>query len=164
MGPVRITGSTSPTYGGHRRGGASPLLDAADASYQPIAAFDQTIYFLTDLDAPFGRVIAIDVEEPDRRREIIPEGTDALERVSLVGNRLAAVYLHHARHRLALFELAGGHVMDVPLPGIGKVVDMAGRRVDDRAVPHVDDVHGTAVRSRRPRSPTAPSATFDGRR
>ncbi len=76
-------------------------------------------------------MIAIDVEDPDRRREIIPEGTDTLERVSLVGNRLAAVYLHHAQHRLALFELDGRHVMDVALPGIGTVLDMAGRRLDD---------------------------------
>ena len=34
-------------------------------------------------------------------------------------------------HRLAIFELDGRHVVDVALPGIGTIVDMAGRRADD---------------------------------
>jgi prolyl oligopeptidase len=107
-----------------------PLLDSADARYEVIAAFDGTIYLLTDRDAPLGRVVAIDVDDREVR-EVIPEADDALERVQLVGDRLAAVYLHDAHHRLSLSELDGRHVMDVALPGIGKVVDMAGRRIDD---------------------------------
>jgi prolyl oligopeptidase len=62
---------------------------------------------------------------------VIPEAVDTLERVHVVGNRLAVVYLHHAHHRLALHELDGTHVADVALPGIGTIVDMAGRRTDD---------------------------------
>jgi prolyl oligopeptidase len=108
-----------------------PLLDAADARYELIATIDGTLYLLTDRDAPLGRVIAVDVGDPEHVREVIPEGDDALERVRLVGNRLATVHLHHACHRLALFELDGRHVADVTLPGIGTIVDMAGRRTDD---------------------------------
>src|SRR4029079_18827281 len=85
----------------------------------------------TDLDAPLGRVIAVDVDDPHRLREVIPEAADALERVELAGDRLAAVYLHDAHHQLSLFELDGRHVIDVPIPGVGKVLDMAGRRVDE---------------------------------
>ena len=108
-----------------------PLLDAADASYEPIAAVDGMLLLQTNREAPLGRVIAVDVHDADRVREIIPEGQDTLEQVRLVGNRLAAVYLHHASHRLAIFELDGRHVSDVALPGIGTIVDMAGRRADD---------------------------------
>jgi prolyl oligopeptidase len=108
-----------------------PLLDAADAAYEHIAGIDGTLYLLTDREAPLGRVIAVDVDDPEHPREIIPEGEDALERVSLVGDRLAAVHLHHAHHRLAIFELDGRHVLDVALPGVGTIVDMAGRRTDD---------------------------------
>lgn len=107
-----------------------PLLDAADARYEHIATVDGTLYLLTERDAPLGRVIAVDADGPDRKREVIPEGEDALERVRLVGNRFAAVYLHHAHHRLAIFELDGSHVVDVVLPGIGTVADVAGRRDD----------------------------------
>ena len=108
-----------------------PLLDAADASYQPIGMIDGRLFLLTDRDAPLGRVVAVDLEDAEDVREIIPEGDDALERVCLVGNRLAAVYLHHAHHRLTIFEPDGRHVVDVSLPGIGTIVDAAGRRTDE---------------------------------
>jgi prolyl oligopeptidase len=108
-----------------------PLLDAADAGYETIAAIDGTLYLLTDLDAPLGRVVAVDVADPVPSREVIPEGADALERACLAGGRLALVYLQDAHHRLAIVELDGRHVVDVDLPGIGTIVELAGRRPDE---------------------------------
>ncbi len=108
-----------------------PLLDEADAAYEHIATVDGTMYLLTDRDAPLGRIAAIDLADPAvALREVVPEGRDALERVKLVADRLAAVYLHDAHHRLAIFETDGRHVVDVALPGIGTIVDLAGRRTD----------------------------------
>ena len=107
-----------------------PLIDTPDARHEPIAAVDGTLYVSTDRDAPLGRVLGLDVDDPTDAAEVIAEGTDALEQVRLVGNRLAAVYLHHARHRLAIFEIDGRHVLDVELPGIGTVTELAGRRDD----------------------------------
>lgn len=108
-----------------------PLRDDADASYLPIEAIDGTLYLHTDLDAPMGRVIGIDVADPSSVREVVPEGPDAIEAVRMVGDRLAVVTLHDAHHRLALFELDGTPVGDVALPGIGTVADLAGERDDD---------------------------------
>ena len=110
-----------------------PLLDAGDARYEPIATVDGTLYLVTDRDAPMGRVIAVDVTSAPEPalREVIPEGTDALQTVSLVGGRLAASYLHDAHDRLVLFELDGRHAVDVALPGIGAIVETAGQRDDD---------------------------------
>ena len=108
-----------------------PVLDAADARYDHIATIDRTIYLLTDRDAPLGRVIAVDIDDPANPREIIAETDEALEHVRLVGDRLAVAYLHHAHSRLALFELDGRPVVDVGLPGIGSIVEMSGRRRDD---------------------------------
>jgi len=108
-----------------------PLLDAGDARYEPIATIDRTLYLLTDLGAPLGRVLAVDVDDPKRLREVIAEAEDSLERVELVGDRLAAVYLHHAHSRLAIFELDGRHVADVGLPGIGSIIETSGRRDDN---------------------------------
>src|SRR5687768_14059502 len=52
------------------------LLDEQDARYDFIDNVEGTFYFNTDLDAPRGRVIAIDVSRPEREqwREIIPQG------------------------------------------------------------------------------------------
>ena len=107
-----------------------PLLDAGDAWYDPIGVVDGTLYLRTDRDAPRGRVVAIELEGDAPLREIVPQGPDALETVRLVGDRLVAVYLHDAHHRLAIFERNGRYVSDVALPAIGTIVELAGRRAD----------------------------------
>ena len=107
-----------------------PLIGEADASYEPIAAVDGTLFLLTDHEAPLGRVIAIDLEVPEHRREVIPQASDAIQQVKLVGERLAVVRLHDAHHRLAIHDLDGRHVTDVELPGIGTIGELAGRRHD----------------------------------
>ena len=108
-----------------------PLLDAADARYGHIATIDGTLYLLTDRDAPFGRVVAVDLDDPATLREVIAETNQAIEQVRLVDGRFAVAYLHHAHSRLALFEIDGRPVVDVELPGIGSIVEMAGRRHDE---------------------------------
>jgi prolyl oligopeptidase len=107
------------------------VIPEADASYLPIAGVGSTLYLLTDRDAPRGRVVALEVDAPDAGlREIVAEGPDAIEQVRLVGDRLAVVTLHDAHHRLAIFETDGHHVVDVALPGIGTIAELAGRRED----------------------------------
>ena len=52
-----------------------PLLDDFDASYNFIGNVGSDFHFVTDLDAPRQRLIAIDVEAPEREnwREILAE-------------------------------------------------------------------------------------------
>ncbi len=107
------------------------VIPEADASYLPIAGVGTTLYLLTDRDAPRGRVVALDVDDPAAElREVVPEGPDAIEQARLVGDRLATVTLHDAHHRLAIFETDGRHVADVALPEIGTIAELAGRRED----------------------------------
>jgi prolyl oligopeptidase len=108
-----------------------PILDAAEARYDHIATIAGTLYLLTDRGAPLGRVIAVDVDDPEHPREVVGEAGDSLDRVRLVGNRLAAVYVHDARSRVAIFELDGRHVAEVDLPGIGTILETSGRPDDD---------------------------------
>ncbi len=112
--------------------GVRMLLGEADAAYEPIAAVDGTLYLLTDRQAPMGRVVSLDVAASEPRLgEVIGEGDDAVEQVRLVGDRLAVVSLHHAHHRLAIFERDGAPVTEVQLPGIGMITGLAGRREDE---------------------------------
>jgi prolyl oligopeptidase len=106
------------------------VLPEADARYEPIAAVDGTLFLLTDRGAQLGSVVALDPAEPRGLREVVGEGPDAIEQVRLVGDRLAVVTLHHAHHRLTIFDLEGRHVADVALPGIGTITELAGRRED----------------------------------
>jgi prolyl oligopeptidase len=119
--------------GGPEHATVRPLLDRGDAGYWPIATLDRTMYLRTDLDAPLGRVVAIDVDDPGSIRTVIAEGPDAIEDVRLVGGRLAVETLHDAHHQLAIHELDGRHVTDVALPAIGTIHELAGRREDDEA-------------------------------
>jgi prolyl oligopeptidase len=116
--------------GGVEAAEVRPLIDVADARYEVVAAVDGRLFLVTDAEAPLGRVIAIDLDDPGTRHEVIPEGADAIEQVRLVGDRLAVVTLHDAHHRLAIFETDGRHVTDVGLPGIGTITEVTGRRED----------------------------------
>jgi prolyl oligopeptidase len=109
------------------------LLSGFEASYGYIANHGTTFYFLTDLDAPLSRVIAIDLDHPQRAawREIIPQSEHALQAVTLVGGKFFAHYLQDARSQVRLFHQDGSPAGEVSLPGIGAVVGFSGQPEDD---------------------------------
>jgi len=81
-----------------------------------------TLYMETTLDAPNGRVIGVDLNNPSRERwnEILPERKDAvLENVSIARSYLVAEYLQDATSRIEIHDLEGKKVRDLELPGIG---------------------------------------------
>ena len=114
--------------------GVVKLLDAADAAYDFVGSDGSVLLFRTDLDAPRSRVIAVDIEQPERAhwREVIAEGDDALERMHYIGGRLLGVYLHHAHHRLQWFDRDGRPLDEIGLPTVGAVDEITGRQ-DDRS-------------------------------
>jgi prolyl oligopeptidase len=117
--------------GGVEGATARPLLDSADARYELVATVGRTLYLHTDLDAPRGRLVAVDADDPNATlREIIPEGEDALEGVELTGGRFAAITLHDAHNRLTLFELDGTPAGEVHLPRIASIAAAAGETDD----------------------------------
>ncbi|HEX6254340.1 MAG TPA: prolyl oligopeptidase family serine peptidase [Euzebyales bacterium] len=105
-----------------------PLLDDFDAEYQCIGTSGDTLFVLTDRDAPNRRVVAIDARDhdPSRWREIVPAGDDAIEHAALIGGRLVVVRLHHASHRVAIVDLDGSSSLDVELGGHGAVTGLTG--------------------------------------
>ncbi len=109
------------------------LIDNFDNDYTFIDADGTTFFFLTDLDAPRRRVIAVDVENPARenRREIIPQAPETLEGVDLVGNLFIASYLKDAHSQIKIHELDGKFVREVELPGIGSADGFGGVRGDN---------------------------------
>ncbi len=108
------------------------LIAGFDAEYSFIGNDGPVFWLATDLDAPLRRVIAIDTREParDKWREVIPQSTDKLQGVSIVGDHFIAEYLHDACSAVRIFDLAGKHVRDVQLPGLGSVGGFGGRRDD----------------------------------
>jgi len=108
------------------------LISEFEASYSFIDCDGSVFWFTTDLDAPRGRVIAIDTKNPDREQwqEIIPQATETLEGVGLLNNQFVADYLKDAHTQIKIFDLNGSFVREVALPGIGSAGGFGGKRYD----------------------------------
>jgi prolyl oligopeptidase len=109
------------------------LLADNDAAYH-FAGNEGTRFFIhTDLDAPRGRLIEIDLGRPERAawRELVPQTDDTLQGVSHVGGRFFASYLADAHSRVRAHALDGTPLGDIALPGLGTAVGFGGRPTDD---------------------------------
>ena len=108
------------------------LFQPGEAAYNYIGNDAGTFYFRTNQQAPRGRVIAVDLDQPqaDKWRVVLPETGDNLEDVSLVGDTLIATYQVDASHQVRLFSLDGKKLRDLELPGIATVYGFGGTRQD----------------------------------
>ncbi len=104
------------------------LLDDWDARYTFLGNDGTTFFFQTTLDAPNGKVIAIDLDNPgrDEWREIIPEANQSLQGVSLTGGHLITNYLRDVKTRIRIHDLDGDLVREVLLPGVGSAGGFGG--------------------------------------
>jgi prolyl oligopeptidase len=108
------------------------LINELEAAYNFIGNDGPLFWFRTDLDAPRGRIIAIDTRNTDRKnwKELVPQAQETLESVNLVGDHFIASYLKDARTQVKLFDLSGKFAREVELPGIGTAVGFSGKRKD----------------------------------
>ncbi|MCP2727014.1 prolyl oligopeptidase family serine peptidase [Limnofasciculus baicalensis] len=108
------------------------LISEFEANYSFIDNDGSIFWFRTDLDAPRGRVIAIDINNPAKEywQEIIPQTSETLEAVGLLNNQFVVDYLKDARSSIKIFNLDGSFVREVELPGIGSAGGFGGKRYD----------------------------------
>ena len=106
-----------------------PIVELDDAEYAPIGNSGSIVFLRTDLDAPNRRVIAFDLQHPDRDPwpTIVPEAKEAIEDVRIIGGRIVVHYLVDVQSRLRLFGLDGKPQGEVTLPGVGAVGALGGR-------------------------------------
>ena len=108
------------------------LISTLEAQYNFIENDGPVFWFQTDLDAPRGRIIAIDTRRPDRAhwREVVPQAKETLRGVNVVSNMFVASYLKDAHSQIKMFELDGTFVRELELPGIGTAAGFGGKRRD----------------------------------
>ncbi len=111
------------------------LLTGFDAEYEVIESRGDMLYVKTDLEAPRGRIVAIDLKRPKREawREVVPEQADTLQVARLIGGRLVLEYLRDAKSALVVYGLDGKRLGEVSLPGIGSVAGLSGDPDDSEA-------------------------------
>ena len=109
-----------------------PLITEFDAAYDFIDNEGNVFWFRTDLDAPRGRIIAIDITKPERRnwKEIIPQANETMVNASVVGKRFIITYLKDAHSQVKVFSLNGRFEYELELPGIGTVSGFSGKKDD----------------------------------
>ncbi len=108
------------------------LLDDFDAEYQFIDNNGPVFWIRTNLDAPRGRVIAIDTRHPQRDewKTVIPQSPDKLEFANVLHDTFLLGYLKDARSEVRVHDLSGKFLRNVDLPGIGTAAGFAGKRHD----------------------------------
>ncbi len=115
------------------------LIDELQAAYTFVGNDGPAFYLRSDLEAPRGRLIALDTEHPEREawRTLIPEGTDVLGEVRMVHDEFIALYLHDGYHQVLRFAPSGAPLGKVELPTLGSIpslgdtLQLTGQRSDD---------------------------------
>lgn len=96
-----------------------------------VGAVGDTLYFITNLDAPRYRIVAVDLSTADRRpHEVVAEGAGTVASASLAGGYLLVHTLVDAHSVVTRYDLDGRHPRPIALPGLGSADGFDGRRHD----------------------------------
>jgi len=108
------------------------LLNEFDAEYSFIDNDGPRFWFRTDLKAPRGRVIQIDITKPDRSnwKELIPQAAETLLSAHTLNDQFVVNYLKDAHSQIRIFSRDGRSLRELDLPGIGSVGGFTGKRKD----------------------------------
>lgn len=119
---------------------AAPFVEIVaepTASWSFVESEGDRLWFVTDDNAPNGRLVEADLGDPERPRwtERIAEITDPLVEVVVVGRWFLAVTLHHACARLTRVAQEAEAVDEIPLPEPGTIDGVVGD--PERSTTHI---------------------------
>jgi prolyl oligopeptidase len=110
----------------------TPFLDKFDAFYRVVGNDGDTLYVLTDKDAPRTRLVAMQYGSPDAAswKPIIPEapGRDVLSSVAMAGSHFIATWRTDAHELLKIYGLSGALEHEIKLPTLGSVGTVGAKR------------------------------------
>lgn len=111
------------------------LIPDLEASYSFIGHDGPVFYFETNLNAPKGKVVAIDTRSPAKAnwKTLIPEGGNPISQVSLFNDQFLVLTMKDALSELKVHDLKGTYLRTVALPGKGSVSGLSGKRKSSEA-------------------------------
>jgi prolyl oligopeptidase len=125
-------GQGGPLPTGHDLATRREVVSGIDAPFYGGVLGDKLVIHTT-WEAPRGRIFVAPLDKPGREnwREIVPQHESAvIEKVFGAGGRILVEYLQDVHSRLAVFDLDGRPLGDVPLPGPGTIGGFSGRFQD----------------------------------
>ena len=100
-----------------------PMTEDYNFIYMPIEVIGNTIYILTNYDAPKYRVMTADINSPNIRnwKELVPENESVLSGAQIIGGRLILTYDKDASNHAYVYALNGEQEHEITLPSLGSV-------------------------------------------
>ncbi|TDF42431.1 S9 family peptidase [Alteromonadaceae bacterium M269] len=107
------------------------ILDNTDSDTYPLLTSDDTLYLVTNLDAPNTKIVTVNASNPtpDQWKDLIPETENVLN-PSTVGKTIFASYMVDAISQVKQYSLSGEMLREIELPGIGSVDGFDGKADD----------------------------------
>ncbi|MBS0481513.1 MAG: S9 family peptidase [Proteobacteria bacterium] len=107
------------------------LVSGFDNKWQPVDAIGNRLWFVTDKDAPRGKLVTVDMTPGKLTwNEVVAQREETLEQASIVGNKLIMSYLKDASTRAEVFDLSGKNAQVLTLNGIGTASGFNGKPGD----------------------------------
>lgn len=97
-------------------------------AYSYVGTLDDQLFVLTDDGAERYRILAIDLDRPERDawREVVPQSSATMTQANLVGGRLIVQYLADAQSAVEAWSVEGNKLSTLSLPGIGTASGFGG--------------------------------------
>jgi prolyl oligopeptidase len=114
--------------------GIETIVNDVDARFTGLMG-DGKLFMQTDWEAPHGRILVVDLENPGREnwKQIVPESDATIRRFTLAGGKLLVSYLLDVIPTVAVIEPDGETVTNIRAKSIGWVSSFYGRWQDDEA-------------------------------
>ncbi|MCU9613556.1 prolyl oligopeptidase family serine peptidase [Caldibacillus lycopersici] len=107
------------------------LLDELDASYEYVTNEGELFYFQTNLQAPNGRIVSLNIEQTELAfQEVVPEQNNLLDGIKYIAGKFVIAYLQDAHHQLHLYGIDGEYLREIKLPVIGSLTNITGNVTD----------------------------------
>ena len=97
--------------------------DSQNYANSPVDVIDGKLFILTNYNAPNNRLVVVDVKNPqiENWKDVLPETSDVLSSVSVIGGKIVAVYDKDASNHAYVYTLDGKLLHEVKFPTVGTV-------------------------------------------
>jgi prolyl oligopeptidase len=108
------------------------LFDDFDAAYTFVGNAGKRFWFQTDLEAPRGRLIEVNIANPAsaKWKVLVPEAKERLQGSSFIDRKFVLNYLKDAYTQVKIYNTAGKFLSAIALPGIGTADGFNGKATD----------------------------------
>ncbi len=73
-------------------------------------------------------VYKVNAKDVSKQTDVLPETTDVLRNVEMVGGQLLVSYMHDANSKAYVYNLDGSLKHQIDLPGIGSISGFSGQK------------------------------------